>query len=396
MTATDWAAEATRYRDALLDDTLPFWLPRAIDRQHGGFLIMRDRDGTLVDTDKGLWQQARFTWLLGRLHNTVEARGEWLEACAHGIAFLDAYGFDPDDGRMWFHVTRDGKPIRKRRYAFTEAFAAIAYGEHARATGSDAAAVRAASLLQRFLAHEPPPKFTATRPLHGIGVPMIAIATAQELRRSIGLDNATAIIDRHAETIATHFYKPDLGAVMELVGPDGEISDHFDGRTLNPGHAIEAAWFLLREAAERNRSDYRDLGVAMFDCMWQRGWDAEHGGLLYFTDLHRGPVQEYWHDMKFWWPHNEAVLACLHALRATGEPRFAERHAELTTWCDRHFRDREHGEWFGYLHRDGSRASSLKGNLWKGPFHLPRMQLLAWRLCEELAAHGPDRVPEPD
>ena len=43
------------YRDGLLDDTLPFWWPRCVDDDHGGFLLARDRDGSLLDTDKGMW-----------------------------------------------------------------------------------------------------------------------------------------------------------------------------------------------------------------------------------------------------------------------------------------------------------------------------------------------------
>ena len=74
----DWAAWATRYREDLLGSTLPFWLPRALDQEHGGFLLCRDRDGALVDDDKGIWQHGRFTWLLGKLHATVDPRPEWL------------------------------------------------------------------------------------------------------------------------------------------------------------------------------------------------------------------------------------------------------------------------------------------------------------------------------
>ena len=116
---SDPQALASTYRKALLEDTLPFWIPRAVDEEHGGFLIARDRDGSLLDTDKGMWQQCRFTWLLGELCNRVENRDEWLDLCRHGVEFIDQHGFDCRDGRMWFHVTRDGKPIRKRRYAFT-------------------------------------------------------------------------------------------------------------------------------------------------------------------------------------------------------------------------------------------------------------------------------------
>ena len=50
------------------------------------------------------------------------------------------------------------------------------------------------------------------------------------------------------------------------------------------------------------------------------------------------------------------------------------------------FCDREHGEWFGYLHRDGGVSSTLKGNQFKGPFHLPRMQWYCWQLLDSAGA----------
>jgi N-acylglucosamine 2-epimerase len=125
------------YRGGLLDDVVPFWTRHAVDREYGGFMTCLDRDGTVIDTDKGVWQQGRAAWLFGELYNNVDPREEWLELARSGIDFLDRHCFDPSDGRMWFHVTRDGKPIRKRRYAYSESFAAIAYGEFAKATLSD-------------------------------------------------------------------------------------------------------------------------------------------------------------------------------------------------------------------------------------------------------------------
>ncbi len=170
---------------------------------------------------------------------------------------------------------------------------------------------------------------------------------------------------------------------METVGPHGEIIDHFDGRMLNPGHAIEAAWFILREARHRdNDPDLMHVGTTMLDWMWRRGWDEQYGGLLYFTDVKGLPVQEYWHDMKFWWPHNEAIIATLLAWQLTGDDKYAHWHQLVHDWAYAHFPDPEHGEWYGYLHRDGRVSVPLKGNLWKGPFHLPRMQLVCWKLLE--------------
>lgn len=54
----------------------------------------------------------------------------------------------------------------------------------------------------------------------------------------------------------------------------------------------------------------------------------------------------------------------------------------------RHFPDPDRSEWFGYLHRDGRVSVRLKGNLWKGPFHLPKMQLVCWKLLEEMRANN--------
>jgi len=373
------------YRDGLLNDTLPFWIEHCVDREFGGFTMALDRDGTVLDTDKGVWQQGRFSWLLGELYNNVEPRDEWLDLAKHGAKFIDQHCFDPADGRMWFHVARDGKPIRKRRYAFSESFAAITYGELAKATGEEQYAEKAARAFQRFIDHNlnpqgVEPKFTATRPTRGIGFPMIAIVTAQELRESIGLPSADEWIDRSINDIRQFHLKEDIQCVMETVSPDGELIDHFDGRTLNPGHAIEGAWFIMLEGKLRGDTELIRMGCQMLDWMWERGWDQEHGGILYFVDVHGLPVQEYWHDMKFWWPQNEAIIATLLAYELTGDPKYAKWHAMIHDWAYEHFPDREHGEWFGYLHRDGSVSSTLKGNLWKGPFHMPRMQLVCWKL----------------
>jgi N-acylglucosamine 2-epimerase len=378
------------YRDGLLNDTLPFWINNAVDRERGGFTICLDRAGRVMDTDKGMWQNCRFTWLLATLYNTVEKREEWLDLARHGIEFIRRAGFDRD-GRMFFLVTRDGRPLRKRRYVFTECFAAMAFAAYAAASGSEAAADKAVELFNLAVRHftEPgltEPKFNAeTRPMRSLAAPMITICVAQTLRENLGDSSYNEHIDRCVEEIEKYFMNHEDRALMENVGPKGEIYDHFDGRLLSPPDAMELAFFLLHEARCRNgASGLISLATTMIDWMWERGWDKEHGGILYFTDLEGRSVQEYWHDMKFWWCHCETINATLLAYRLTGDAKYAERHRLVHDWSYRHFPDREFGEWFGYLHRDGSVSVTLKGNWWKGPFHLPRMQWYCWRLLEEM------------
>jgi N-acylglucosamine 2-epimerase len=367
-----------QYRTGLLEDTLPFWFPRSVDTEHGGFLHCFDRDGSLVDSDKSVWAQGRMSWMLLSMYNTIEPREEWLRWAESGLTFLERHCFD-DDGRMFFHVTREGRPIRKRRYAYSESFAAIAYAAHFRATGSERSAEKARTLFDLFTRWNftpglMPPKFTGERPAIGMGPRMITLATAQELRFNLGEGSLNGWADRMIDEIERLFVKPELEVVMETVSPEGTVQDHFDGRLLNPGHAIEGAWFIMREGHERNRPDWITLGCQMLDFMWRRGWDTKHGGIRYFCDVFDRPVSEYWHNMKFWWPHDETIIATLMAWLLTGREQYALWHQRVHDWSHQHFADHEHGEWYGYLNYDGTVSNTLKGNLWKSFFHHPRMQ----------------------
>jgi len=229
-----------------------------------------------------------------------------------------------------------------------------------------------------------PAKYTAARPSISLAPRMIALVTAQELEKWLGESELTrSWIDRCIDEIGRMFHDPARGRVWETVAPDGSLIDHFDGRLVNPGHAIEGAWFIMFEGERRGRRDWIDLGAAMLDAAWESGWDKRHGGLLYFVDGLGKPVQEYWHSMKFWWPHDEALIATAMAWRLTGDRRHHSRHEQAREWSFRHFGDPEHGEWFGYLQRDGTPSSGLKGSMWKSFFHHPRA---LWRCHREWAA----------
>jgi len=377
------------YKEGLLNDTIPFWIKYSVDNEYGGFMFSVDRDGSILDTDKGMWQTCRFTWMLATLYNEVEKKEEWLDLALHGIDFINKHGFD-SDGRMFFHLNREGEPIRKRRYVFTETFASIAYAAIFKSTGEEAYAQKSRELFQIVMNNfNTPdlssPKFTSTRPMKGFSNPMISIVTAQELRKNLGDPDYTDQIGESIAEIESDFMKPEFKAVLENVGVDGQFQDHFDGRLLCPGHAIEAAWFILNEAKIRDKDPALiRVGTKILDWMWEIGWDKEYGGILYFRDVRGKPVQEYWQDMKFWWPQNEAIIATLLAYQLTGESKYEKWHDMIHDWVYRYFPDPEHGEWYGYLHRDGRISVPLKGNLWKGPFHIPRMQLYAWQILDEM------------
>ena len=386
--SSQWLAQANAYRGSLLEETLPFWLEHGLDKTHGGFSSCLARDGSCYETDKSGWVQGRFTWLLAKTSRELGLRGEIYAAAEHGVRFIRDQGYTPDR-RLWFSMTREGAGLRKRRYAYTEFFASMAFAQWSLLSGDAEAREEAERLFllacDDMRGGRAPSKFEAVRATQALGVPMITLGVAHELEECC--DSALIRHERDAAIakIRTDFLHAETGCLLECVGADGSFVDHAEGRQVNPGHAIEAAWFLMEEHRRRPDDELLRDAIQILDSAWELGWDAEHGGLLSLVDISGAPIQETFAEQKYWWPHCEAIAAMLYAVLLTGAPRHAERWCLVHDWAHDHFRDAEGREWFGYLRRDGSVFNTAKGNMWKGPFHVPRMQLVAARLCEALS-----------
>ena len=380
---------ADRYYEDITKNILPFWLRYGLDRINGGVYTCVDRDGTLIDSTKSVWFQGRFGFISAFAYNNIEANEEWLNASKSCIDFIEQHCFDTD-GRMYFEVTAEGKPIRKRRYVFSECFAAIAMSEYSIASGDKSYAHKALELFKNILHFINTdgilePKYCEGVEMRGHSITMILINTASRIREVIPANELDAQIDLSIEGLQRYFVHPEFEALLETVGPNGEFIDNIIGRTINPGHCIETAWFLLEEAKYRNWDPkLTKMAVTILEWSWKWGWDKEYGGIINFRDCKGLPVQDYSQDMKFWWPQTEAIIATLYAYEATKDERFLEMHKQISDWTYAHFPDLEHGEWYGYLHRDGTVAQPAKGNIFKGPFHIPRMMIKGYMLCNEI------------
>ena len=375
----DWR---NRYRRDLHDDSLPVWLKHGHAKENGGVYTCVDREGNLMDSTKSVWFQGRCAFIYAFAYNKVEKRPEYLEMSKSCIDFIEKHCFD-SDGRMYFEVMADGTPLRKRRYVFSECFAAIAMSEYALATSDRSYAEKALSLfkdIERFISTPGilEPKYLPTQKAIGHSVTMILINTAARIREAIADPVLNEQIDRSVDAIRRYFIHPEYKALLEMVTPEGELIDTINGRTINPGHCIETAWFLLEEAKYRgwdegSGKEIKEMALQILDWSWDWGWDQEFGGIINFRDCKGFPAQDYSQDMKFWWPQTEAVIATLYAYEATGDTKYLEMHRLANDWMYEFLPDPVYGEWFGYLHRDGSVAQPAKGNLFKGPFHIPRM-----------------------
>ncbi len=378
------------YREDLVENIMPFWMQHGVDREHGGVYTCVDRDGTLMDTTKSVWFQGRFAYICAYAYNNIEQRAEWLDAAKSTIDFIEAHCFDTDR-HMFFEVKADGTPLRKRRYVFSESFAAIAMAEYSKATGDKSYADKAMQIFRdmRRMLTTPgllEPKYLPTMEAQGHSITMILINVANVLRQVCDDPELEEQTDLSIKALAQYFIHPEYKALLETVGPKGEFIDTINGRTINPGHCIETSWFLLDVAERKGDKELQKLALQILDWSWDWGWDKEFGGIINFRDCKGFPQQDYSQDMKFWWPQCETIIACLYAYKLTGDDKYLERHRTISEWTYAHFPDHEYGEWYGYLHRDGSVAQPAKGNIFKGPFHVPRMMIRSHLLCNEILA----------
>ena len=385
------------YKDELFDSVIPFWTKNAIDWELGGVFTCLDRTGKIYSTDKSGWFQGRCAWTYSHLYNNYGENEEWLAIAKNCLDFAEKYLIDTD-GRMFFQVTKDGKPLRKTRYIFTEAFYVLGNAEYSIATGDKVALERAKKYfnLLASVCDDPdsdpfkihPKVYPETRAMRGLGLPMILIDICNTMQQADS-DNAKVYSDKaygFMKDIIRYHYKEDIKALLEYVGLNGEfMSEISAGRHLNPGHALEACWFSLREAVRIGDDELIKAAINIYDWSMECGWDKEYGGILYFTDVFGYPPEPYEHDMKFWWPQNEAIIAALMLYKHTGDERYSKDFKMMHDYTFSHFPDREYGEWYGYLRRDGKPTQpASKGTVYKGPFHLPRMLMLADNIFAEL------------
>lgn len=380
---------AESYKKDLTENIMPFWMKYGLDRENGGVYTCVNRDGSLMDTTKSVWFQGRFAFICSFAYNNVEKNQEWLDAAKSTLEFIEKHCFD-EQGHMYFSVIAEGKPLRKRRYVFSETFAAIAMSEYALATGDQHWAKRAIQVFedtQRFLATPGflPAKFEADVKLQGHSIVMILINVGSCIRKVVDDPKLTQQIDESIEKLKKYFIHPEFKCLLETVGENGEFIDTNMTRTINPGHCIETSWFIMEEAKLRGwDKPMLDMALQVFDWSWDWGWDKQYGGIINFRDCKNLPPQDYSQDMKFWWPQCETIIASLYAYLGTGDEKYLYRHERISEWTYAHFPDAEYGEWYGYLHRDGTVAQPAKGNLYKGPFHIPRMMIKGYMLCQEI------------
>lgn len=390
MVNVDFKEIASRYENELRENCLPFWLERSQDKEYGGYFSCLNRDGSVYDTDKFIWLQGREVWMFAMLYNNVEKNRQWLDCAIQGAEFLKKYGHD-ENWDFYFSVNREGRPLVQPYNIFSNTFACMAFAQLAKATGNDEYALIARRIFGRILERRSNPKgqwckaYPGTRPMKDFALPMIICNMALEIEDI--LEDKSVLeqtIDTCLHEVFDVFYQPDLGCMLENVSSvDGSPVDCFEGREINPGHDLEALWFMMNLGVRRGDKALIEKCVEIALRVIERGWDKEFGGIYYFLDAKGVPQQKLEWDQKLWWVHIESAIAMLKGYQLTGNEKCLEWFLKLDAYLWDNFKDKEYPEWFGYLNRRGEVLLPLKGGKWKGCFHVPRGLYQIWKLAEK-------------
>ncbi len=382
----------TFYVDQLIHHVTPFWLNHSLDKKFGGYLTCLDRSGRVYDTDKFIWMQCRQVWTFAMLHNQLKEKQAWLDFALQGAKFLTAQGRDKS-GNWYFALTREGKPVVQPYNIFSDCFAAMAYGQLFNATGDPEHARMAKETFFNILQRQENPKgkynkaYPGVRQLESFALPMILSNLVLEVEHILEPALVEQTIDRGIDMVMNRFYRPELGVILESIGVNGSFSDSFEGRLVNPGHGLEAMWFMMDLAARNEDNALMQKAVDIALNLLNFGWDREYGGIFYFRDVKGHPPLQLEWDQKLWWVHLEAMIAMLKGFLHTGRPACWQWFETLHIYSWEHFADMEYGEWYGYLNRAGKVLLPLKGGKWKGCFHVPRAFYQIAKTMEKIEAN---------
>ena len=380
------------YDKQLLKDTIPFWEPRIVDKEFGGYFNCFDRKGSLYKDIKPGWFVGRNIFTFSNLYNVIEKKQEWLGIAAAGVEWMEKHSYK-GNGRFVSSMTRAGKDIDSKTNIFNDAFTVKGYYEYLVALGdkrTEKQMAFATEITDKLFSNA-----KNTELLESEGLPagfichavnFIMLITALESLQLFGNRYVQELNDRMHNAMYV-FANDEHKAVFEFVGTDGKPLLKDEGRVMDPGHALESCWFAMQAGIETKNEKIVKRAEEVLDWIIDRGYDEEYGGFILLLDVendipedaHR--TQNYSGTIadckdKVWWAQSEGLYTLALSALVNGNERHFSYFMKLHEYVDMYFRDHEYGEWYSILSRKNEMLLDHKGFEGKGPYHIPRCLVL--------------------
>jgi cellobiose epimerase len=381
----------TEFRKELLDNILPFWSTRMVDREYGGFYGQITGDGRIVpDAAKGGILNARILWTFSAAYYQ-EKNPLYLEMAKRAKDFILSHFFDNEFGGTYWTISFDGKPVDTKKQIYSQAFFIYAFTEFYRASGDDSSLQTAVGLFRLIEEHSFDTELNGY--LEAYSRDWILL---EDLRLSDKDENEKKTMNTHLHILEAYtnlyrVWKDEKLArqlrnmiqlfIQKIVNHSTSHLDMFFDENWNPkgtivsyGHDIEASW-LIDEAArvlgdKELTAEVQKICISIANAACE-GLQPD-GSLVYEKDISTGHVDKDRH----WWVQAEAVVGFMNTYELTGEEKWKERALKCWNYISQNQIDRAGQEWFWSISDDGvPNRKDDKAGFWKCPYHNSRMCL---------------------
>lgn len=392
------------FRQQLLTDVMPFWTQRVEDHEFGGYFNDFDRFGNRTGDEKPGWFVGRDLYTFSMMSRLFGPSDRWLELARVGRAQLDT-GFSRGDGRFNQMMARDGQVINGFTSIFTDHFVVKGLFEYLRAAGLEndpAERALARRLAEQLFADVQDPAVLAVEHIpagmrkHAVNFMTLVVALES---RALFENNFNPVLCDCVENSLYRFANDSLAAPLEYISLEGEPVLRGEGRLVDPGHTMESLWFSIHAGAALGRPDWIRRAAQVMDWVIDRTYDREYGGFYQHVDVSLPKPEEpflftqydAWRadwDDKIWWVQAESLYALAASALYLENERHWDYFTRMAAYVEQAFHDRQYGEWYAILHRDGTVRADCKGFSLKGPYHVPRCLANLTVLLEEYLSRG--------
>jgi mannobiose 2-epimerase len=386
----------------LKDSVLPFWTRATWDQKFGGFLTRVDRTGNVIDSSEKIFiMQVRMLCSLAAAHRFGITDKGYLALAHKEFEYIVRTMWDHSNDGFFFSVTRDGKPLNKRKNTDFHAYAMIGLAEYYRASKRIEALEWGNKVFAVLMEKASDREFGFREEFDDEKWPVL-----NSEQMNLGDKHDIKTIDMHTNMMEgfIYLYKASkdpkhleaLRNIFHLIVGKGIHPEHQCGITAfdydwNPvpdvngkwttsyGLNAELAWLLLEavDLLNYSRESHRRAILGLIDHALSYGFDKERGGLAAY-----GPMSGHVLNasdlsanrlLKVWWAQAEMLNALVYAYEWTRQSNYFEAFVQLFDWIWAHQIDHECGDWYQEVYWDsGKPLTTNKGAEWKTAFHVSR------------------------
>jgi mannobiose 2-epimerase len=383
----------------LKGNILPYWMEHLPDPVHGGFhghLTYRNR--VVADAPRGAIQNARILWTFSAAFR-FSPDEKYRAMAKRAYDYILSRFIDGEWGGVYWELDYLGEVKSSRKQMYALAFVIYAMAEYHMAFGEDSALETATGLFRDIEAHA----FDAAR--NGYTEALDREWTGlEDLRLSEKDDNESKTMNTHLHILEAYanlfriWKEPVLEkALANLIHLFLDIfvdrrrhhlnlffDDQWNLKStlVSFGHDIECSW-LLHEAAVilGDPGPVNLTGVVAVDMARESFSGLDRDGGLYYEYF---PAEKRFDTDKHWWPQAEAMVGYFNAYQLSGEDIFMERALQSWEFIREKLVDREFGEWYWSVNRDGiPQVDKEKAGFWKCPYHNGRACMEMIRRIDE-------------